>query len=114
MNRLWSILVVSAAAGCINGAPLPPTPASSRALPPIRVDGELQEAECVQIAQTYVRSLGKDPTQATFVVNRNPQLDEEPGSDSSSMVAVIEVNFLDGTRWRLALKSDGDLSLLAD
>ncbi|HVX15061.1 MAG TPA: hypothetical protein VHC22_27970 [Pirellulales bacterium] len=114
MNRWSWLLALPVMAGCINGVPLPPTPASSRAVPQVQIDGELQETACIQIAQTYIRSLGKDPTQATYVVDRDPQLKEEPGSDESTMVAVITARFLDGTVWRMALKSDGDLSLLAD
>jgi hypothetical protein len=114
MNRFCWLALIPITAGCINGAPLPPTPASSRAKPQVTVNGELQEAECIQIAQTYVRSLGKDPTQAAYEVHRNPKLEDEPGSDESTTIAVIDVKFLDGSLWRLALKSDGDLSLLAN
>ena len=114
MNRLWWLVLMAVAAGCINGAPLPPTPASSRAVPQISVNGELQDEACINLAQNYLRSLGKDPTQARYVVHRNPPLDDEAGADESSPVAVIDVSFLDGNVWHLALKSDGDLSLLAN
>lgn len=113
MNRLLFLLAM-AAAGCINGAPLPPTPASSLARQPVKPNGEIQEAECIHIAQTYVRGLGKDPTLATYEVERNPRLDEEPGSEETPTIALIKVNFIDGMRWRLALKADGDLILLAN
>jgi hypothetical protein len=109
-----AFLLFLSAAGCINGAPLPPTPVSSRTFQPVRSDGEVEEAQCIQIAQTYVRGLGKDPMLATYEVHRHPTLDEEPGSEEIPTVAVIDVNFIDGTRWRLALKRDGDLSLLAN
>lgn len=114
MNRLLYLLALAAATGCINGAPLPPTPLSSLSRQPVKPNGEIQEAECIHIAQTYLRGLGKDPTLATYEVERNPQLDEEPGSDETSTVALIKVNFIDGTRWRLALKADGNLILLAN
>lgn len=114
MNRFLCILTIAVATGCINGAPLPPRPASSLSYQPVKANGEIQEAECIHIAQTYVRGLGKDPTLATYEVERNPQLDEEPGSDETPTVALINVNFIDGGRWRLALKADGDLILLAN
>jgi hypothetical protein len=114
MKQWLSIVLVTAALGCINGAPLPPMPASSRTFQPVKPDGELQEGQCIQIAQTYVRGLGKDPTLATYEVHRNPELDDEEDSDETPTVAVIDVNFIDGTRWRLALKRDGNLILLAN
>jgi hypothetical protein len=114
MNRFLCILAILLATGCINGAPLPPTPRSSLTRQPLAPNGELQEAECIQIAQTYVRGLGKDPIQATYEVVRNPELDEDTGSDEAATIALIHVNFLDGTHWRLALKADGDLVLLAN
>ena len=114
MKRLlWTVTLI-ASAGCINGVPLPLTPASSRTFQPVRPDGELEEAQCIQIAQTYVRGLGKDPTLATYEVHRHPTLDEEPGPEEIPTVAVIDVDFIDGARWRLALKRNGDLSLLAN
>lgn len=114
MNRLFWSLMLAVATGCINGAPLPPVPASSKAVPQVSVNGELQEAECIRIAQSYIRSLGKDPLQATFEVQRNPRVDEEASSDERPTIAIINVRFVDGTVWRLALKNDGDLSLLAN
>ena len=114
MNRTCWLVVLAVAAGCINGAPLPPTPTSSRAVPQVSVSGELQEAACIHVAQTYIRSLGKDPNQATFEVHRNPPADEESSSDERPTIAIIDARFVDGTVWRLALKSDGDLSLLAN
>ncbi|MGH7135036.1 MAG: hypothetical protein ACREHD_04805 [Pirellulales bacterium] len=110
----FALLLFLAALGCINGAPLPPMPASSRTFQPVRPDGELQEGQCIQIAQTYVRGLGKDPTLATYEVHRKAELDDEEDSDETPTVAVIDVNFIDGTRWRLALKRDGSLNLLAN
>lgn len=114
MKRTLYLLAMTAVTGCINGAPLPPRPASSLARQPVKANGDIQEAECIHIAQTYVRSLGKDPTLATYEVERNPQLDEDAGSDETPTVALIKVSFIDGGRWRLALKADGDLILLAN
>lgn len=114
MKRLLWMATVTAALGCINGAPLPPRPTSSRTVQPVTPDGELQEGQCIQLAQTYVRGLGKDPTLATYEVHRNPQLDDEEDSEETPTVAVIDVNFIDGNRWRLALRSDGNLILLAN
>lgn len=114
MNRFFCLLALAATTGCINGAPLPPTPLSSLTRPPLKPNDQLQDAEYIHVAQDYVRGLGKDPQLATYEVERHPQLDDEPGSDEVPTAALIHVNFIDGNRWRLALKADGNLILLAN
>ncbi|HVA45258.1 MAG TPA: hypothetical protein VNH11_02630 [Pirellulales bacterium] len=110
MNR-FAWLLIASAAGCINGAPLPPTPTSSLTPTNVAPDREQQEAEYVQIAQTYMRGLGKDPTQATYQVRQNPRRDEEQ-DDEAATAAIVDVNYLNGNVWHLAVKENGDIAPL--
>ena len=111
MRRLaWLLLATT---GCINGAPLPPTPASSLAMPHGTPDRKLQDAEFVQIAQNYVRNLGKDPMQATYNVRRTPQRQNEEEGESPT-VAVVDVDFLNGYVVHLAVKQNGEIAQLSN
>ena len=111
MRRLaWLLLAMT---GCINGAPLPPTPASSLALPTGTPDQKLQDAEFVQIAQNYVRNLGKDPLQATYNVHRTPQHDDVEEGDAAT-VAVVDVDFLNGNVVHVAVKQNGEIAQLSN
>lgn len=109
MNRWIWLLAMAAAAGCINGAPLPPTPASSLAVTNIRPNAELQNAEYVQMAQTYLRGLGKDPTQATYSVHRSRLHDDDETTDEPATAAIVSVRFFSGGVWQLTIKTDGDI-----
>lgn len=110
MNR-FAWLLLAAAAGCINGAPLPPTPVSSLARSDVSPDKQLQDAEFVQIAQTYIRGLGRDPTQATYNVRRTPQHEDDEEGEPAT-VAVVDVDFLNGYVFHLAVKDNGEIAPL--
>ena len=114
MYRCLLPLLLLAFAGCINGAPLPPTPlATSETVAPTRTNAQQQEADFITIAQNYVRGQGQDPLLATYEVHRNPRLEEDSGSDESVTLAVVDVNFINSSPWHLAIKSDGDISQLS-
>lgn len=109
--RQFAWLLLALTLGCINGAPLPPTPASSLAVSNRSPDQQLQDAELVQIAQAYMRGLGKDPTQATYKVRRPPRHgDEEEGEAATA--AIVDVDYLNGNMWHLAVKENGEISQL--
>jgi len=114
MNRWPWLLAIAAAAGCINGAPLPPTPVSSVAVPAGTSNGDVQESEYVQMVQTYLRGQGKDPTQATYSVRRTPRHEEEATGDEPTTAAVVRVNFLDGNVWHVAITTDGDMNRITN
>ncbi|HET6879969.1 MAG TPA: hypothetical protein VFI31_07430 [Pirellulales bacterium] len=114
MYHCFGLLLLLGFAGCINGAPLPPTPlATFETVAPARTDAQQQDADFIKIAQNYVRGQGQDPLLATYEVHRNPRLEEEPGSDESVTLAVVDVNFINSSPWHLAIKSDGDISQLS-
>jgi hypothetical protein len=108
MERWPWFMMVAIVVGCINGAPLPPTPASSLAVIPAP-DRAAQEAQYIEMARNYLREQGKDPTQATYVVHRRLRRDEDEATDQTPISAVVEVNFLNGAPWQLAVKADGDV-----
>ncbi len=96
--------------GCINGAPLPPTPASSLAVVRTPPGGE-QDAEYIELAKNYVRAEGKDPTQATYEVHRSLRHDDQPQDpdDGPATAAIVKVNFLNASPWELDVKTNGDI-----
>jgi hypothetical protein len=96
--------------GCINGAPLPPTPASSLAV--VRSpDRAAQDAEYVELAKSYLRAEGKDPTQATYEVHRSLHHDDQTRDpdDGPATAAIVQVNFLNASPWELDVKTNGDV-----
>lgn len=113
MNRTAWLLLLIMAGGCIHGAPLPPTPTSSLAVNSGTPDRQVQESEYVQIARTYLSGLGKDPTQATYTVHTTPHRDADESSDGPATVAVVDVDFLDGSVWHLAITADGVIAPLS-
>lgn len=113
MNRMAWILASVVAGGCINGAPLPPTPRSSLAVGAGASSGQLQEAEYVQLARTYLSSQGQDATQATYTVHRTPHRDDDENPDGPQTIAVVDANFLNGNVWHLAIKENGEIAPLA-
>ena len=96
--------------GCINGAPLPATPASSLAVLPTS-DSALQKAEYIELAKSYLQTEGKDPMRATFEVHRTlPHEDQTADPDGGPpTAAVVTVDFLNGTIWELEVKTNGDI-----
>jgi hypothetical protein len=113
MNRMAWILVLAVAGGCINGAPLPPTPTSSLSVSAGASNGQLQEAEYVQIARTYLTGQGQDATQATYTVHRTPHRADDASPDGPDTIAVVDANFLNGNVWHLAIKDNGEIAPLS-
>jgi hypothetical protein len=115
--RYWLGLTMAlAAAGCINGAPLPPTPASSLAVLPAS-DRAAQDAEYIELARNFLRAEGKDPAQATYEVHRSLPRDGEQAHDAGDgppTAAIVKVDFLNGAVWELDIKTDGDIVRRAD
>ena len=112
MKRFSNFFLALAMTGCINGAPLPPIPASSLAVVP-NPDRAAQESQYIVMAQDYVRSQGKDPTQATYKVHFNPRQNEDAAADEPATSAVVTVDFLNGAVWHVTVNRDGDVALLA-
>lgn len=112
MKQFSNLFLAVAMTGCINGAPLPATPASSLAVVP-NPDRAAQESQYIVMAQDYVRSQGKDPTQATYKVHFNPQHEEGSATDGSSTAAVVTVDFLNGAVWHVTVNRDGEVTRLA-
>ena len=112
MKRFSNFLVAAAMTGCINGTPLPPTPASSLAVV-ANPDRAAEESQYVVMAQNYLRSQGKDPTQATYKVHFNPRHEEDEASDGPATTAVVTVDFLNGTVWHVTVNRDGEVTRLA-
>jgi hypothetical protein len=110
MTRISWFVVAAILAGCINGAPLPPSPASSLAVVP-NPDRAAQDAVYIGMAQNYLRAQGRDPTQATYFVHRTPRREDERIEEAAN-AAVVEVDFLNGSVWHLAINREGDLTRL--
>lgn len=64
------------------------------------------------MAQDYLRSQGKDPTQATYKVHFNPRRKEDRAADDPASAAVVTVDFLNGAVWHLTVNRDGEVTLL--
>jgi hypothetical protein len=109
MKRFSISLLAAAITGCINGAPLPPTPASSLAVVP-NPDRAAQESQYVVMTQDYLRSQGKDPTQATYKVHFNPRHEDDGESGEPVTTAVVTVDFLNGTVWHVTVNRDGEVT----
>lgn len=114
--KQWPWLIfVSAVVGCINGAPLPPTPASSLAVLPTS-DRAAQKVEYIQLAQNYLRGEGKDPMQARYEVHPSLPHDDRANdpTDGPATAAIVKVDFLNGALWELDVKTNGDVLRRAD
>jgi Tfp pilus assembly protein PilF len=110
----WLILL-PAVFGCINGAPLPPTPASSLAVIPTS-NRAAQDTEYIELAQNYLRNEGKDPAQATYEVHRSLHHDDQTNDpdDGPATAAIVKVDFRNGAIWELEIKTNGDILRRAD
>lgn len=111
MKRLVWLVIASLSAGCINGVPLPPTPASSLAVTP-NANRDAQDGQYIELAQNYLRAQGKDPAQATYEVHRGPSRDD-PSSEKPTTAAIVVVNFISAAPLQLAVKTNGDVEQLA-
>ncbi|HWB07942.1 MAG TPA: hypothetical protein VG826_01770 [Pirellulales bacterium] len=114
--RYWPwFTMTSLAFGCINGAPLPPTPASSLAVVQPS-DQTAQKAEYIELAKSYLRAEGKDPTQATYEVHPSLTHEDQPNDPGGgpATAAIVKVDFLNGAVWELDIKTNGDVVRRAD
>jgi hypothetical protein len=99
LGRLLSAVFL---AGCVND----PSPrAGSHATELYEED---RDGKYIQLVKSYIQEQGHNPTQALYEVVHKRASDAEADPDTPE--AVVAVNFLDGSVWRIAIGADGTLT----